>query len=185
MSKFLLAEASSSWMNNRVFELDLQLIVDTLIMAAAVLALYALLSYLLFNPARNMLKKRQDFIAQQLDSAAQDKKDAAAYKAEYDGKLKEVNKESEAILSASRKKALQRENEIVEEAKEEAVRIIERANKEVELEKAKVKDDVKKQMVSVASLMAGKIVGETINENKQAALIDDTLKEMGDSTWQN
>lgn len=184
MNKFLLA-AESGWMNNRVFELDMQLIVDTLIMAAAVLVLYALLSYLLFNPARDMLTKRQKFIADQLESAEKDKKQAEQFKTEYNTKLKEVNKEAEAILSASRKKALKRENDIVDEAKQEASRIIERANKEVELEKAKVKDEVKQQMVSVASLMAGKIVGENLNEAKQAALIEDTLKEMGDSTWQS
>ena len=114
MNGVLLA-TSSEWMNNRVFELDFQMIVDALIMAAAIFVLFLALSYLLFNPARNMLKKRRDFIKGQLDDAARDKREAADYKTQYDSKLKNVNKEAEGILSEARKKAIIRENEIVDD----------------------------------------------------------------------
>lgn len=50
-------------------------------------------------------------------------------------KLKEIDKEAQAILSEARKKAMKTENEIVAEAKEEAARIITRANNEIELER--------------------------------------------------
>lgn len=80
---------------------------------------------------------------------------------------------------------MKKESDIVNEAKEEAARILDRANHEVELEKSKVKDDVKKEIISVASVMAGKIVESSLDENKQSQLIADTLKEMGDETWLN
>jgi F-type H+-transporting ATPase subunit b len=38
-------------------------------------------------------------------------------------------------------------------------------------------------MVSIASLMAGKIVSVSIDAASQNHLIDETLKEMGESTW--
>ena len=53
------------------------------------------------------------------------------------------------------------------------------------LEKDKVRDEMKQEMVQVASLMAGRFVSESISEETQAKLIDDTLKEMGDETWQS
>ena len=37
----------------------------------------------------------------------------------------------------------------------------------------------------MASVMAGKIVASSLDENKQSQLIADTLKEMGDETWLN
>lgn len=181
----VLLTADSSWMNNRVFNLDAQTLVDVVILACAIFVLFLALSYLLFNPAREMLRKRQEHIREQLETAASDKEEAGKYKMEYDSKLKEVNKEAEAILSEARKKGLKRENEIVEDAKEEAARILVRANKEVELEKVKVKDEVKKEMIAVASLMAGKIVSASVDDKKQAELIEDALKEMGDKTWQS
>ena len=44
-------------------------------------------------------------------------------------------------------------------------------------------DDVKKEMISVASVMAGKVVSASIDTNIQNSLIEETLKEIGDSTW--
>ena len=40
-------------------------------------------------------------------------------------------------------------------------------------------------MISVAAAMAGKIVASSLDEDKQAQLIADTLEEMGDETWLN
>ena len=170
-------------MDNRIFGLDPQLLFDTAIGLLAMLVLFILLSYLLFNPARKLIQKRKEFIASQLEEAAKEKKDAIEFKAEYDEKLKAVDKEAEQILSQTRKNAVKRENEIVDEAKAEAARIVDRANHDIELEKSKVKDDVKKEMVSVATVMAEKIVASSLDEEKQSQLIADTLEEMGEETW--
>ena len=71
------------------------------------------------------------------------------------------------------------------EAGDEAHRIVARAEREVVLEKDKVRDEMKQEMVQVASLMAGKFVSNSMDEATQAGLIDETLKEMGEETWQN
>ena len=69
------------------------------------------------------------------------------------------------------------------EAKEEALRIRERAEKEAELEKKKAADEVKREMVVLASLMAGKVVKESIDTTVQEQMVEDTLKEINHSTW--
>lgn len=132
---------------------------------------------------RAFLKKRQDKIQEEIDTAKQDKEDAAALKADYDGKLKGIEKEAEAILSEARKKALQNEAKIIEEAKAEASRIIDRANRQAELEKKAAADDMKKEMIQIAALMAQKIVAQTVDAQIQDSLVEETLKEIGDKTW--
>ena len=62
----------------RLFNLDFQLLHDTVLLAIAVFFLFLALSYLLFNPVRKMLKDRQEKIATDIDTAIADKKDAAA-----------------------------------------------------------------------------------------------------------
>lgn len=170
---------------DRLFGLDLQLLVDAGIQLLAILVLFIGLSYLLFNPVRELLRKRQETIKKEMEDAKKDKEDAAKLKEDYAAKMRDVSKESEAILSETRKKALKKETEIVNEAREEAGRIMDRANREIELEKSKVRDEVKKEMIAVASAMAGRIVTASMDEAKQNELIEDTLKEMGDETWQN
>ena len=132
-----------------------------------------------------MLEKRKQKIAGELADAANDKKSAAEMKAEYEQKLKEVSKEADAILEEARRKGKAKEAEIIQEAKAEAARIVERGNREVELERKKALDDMKQEIVSIASLMAEKVVASSIDMKVQDELIEETLKEMGESTWQS
>ena len=175
--------ALSSGLGDYIFGLDPQLLVDSAITILAMFFVFLLLSYLLFNPARNLMEKRQEGIREQMESAAREKQDAIQFKAEYDEKIKNVQKETDEILSEARKKALKKESVMLEEAREEAAQIVARANREVELEKSKVKDEMKQEIINVATAMAGKIVASSLDESKQSQLLADTLEEMGDETW--
>ena len=170
-------------MEPRLFDLDFQLFHDAALMIIAVVALFLIMSYFLFNPAREFLKKRQEKIRTELEDAKCNQEEARALKAEYESKLKSVDKEAENILADARKRALANENRIIAAAKEEAAAMIERAREEARLEKQKMADDVKKEIIAVAALMAGKVVGSNMDATIQESLIDETLKEIGDNTW--
>ncbi len=170
---------------SRLFDLDWQLIADASLMLIAIFVLFLLLSYLLFNPARKMLNGRTEKIRGELETAKRDMDEAGRLKEEYESKLKNIDREAEAILSEARKKALNNENQIIAQAKEEAARILDRARVEAQLEKQKIADEVKQEIITVASVMAGKVVAASIDTSVQNQLIDETLKEMGDKTWLN
>ena len=167
----------------RIFDLDPQLLFDAAVLAINIFLMFILLSYLLFNPVRTVLKKRQEKITREREDAKKDKDDAAALKAEYDEKLKNIEKEDESILGEARKKGLSNQERIINEAKEEAAKIIEFAKQEAELEKKKAADEVKKEIIMVSTLMANKVIAASIDANAQEELINDTLREIGDSTW--
>ncbi len=174
-----------STVDNRIFGLDFQLGFDAFVQMLAVGFLFFFLSYILWNPARELLNKRKEKIRNEMETAKADMATAESLKSEYEKKLQNADKDVDEILSEGRKKALARENQIVEEANEEAKQIRERAEREIELEKSKVKDEVKHEMVNVASAIAGKFVAKELKESEQAKLIDDTLKEMGEDTWRS
>lgn len=169
----------------RLIGFDLQFLVDAALAGINIFILFFGLSYLLFNPVRDFLNKRKEKIATELKEAADKEANAKLLKSEYEAKLKGVDKEAEQLLEAARKKAKIRENEIIEEAKKEAARIIERANKEIDLEKKKVVDDMKNEMVNIASLMASKAIANAMDIQIQSDLVEETLKEMGENTWQS
>ena len=89
---------------DRLIGFDPQLLYEMFWTAINIFILFFGLSYLLFNPVRDMLEKRKQKIAGELADAANDKKSAAEMKAEYEQKLKEVSKEADAILEEARKK---------------------------------------------------------------------------------
>ena len=167
----------------RLFGLDVQTLFDAAVTAVNVFLLFIFLSYILFNPVRDMLKKRQDKITSDRETAKADVESATALKEEYEEKLKKVDKEAEAILSEARKKATQREQRMIDDAKLEATRIIEHANAEANLEKKRVIDEVKQEIIAVAAIMAGKVVSQSMDTKVSDALLEETLNEMGDSTW--
>ena len=183
MNTLLSATGVLATMEPRLFDLDFQLFHDAALIIIAVVALFLIMSYFLFNPAREFLQKRQEKIRAELEDAKNNQEESRALKAEYDEKLKNIDKEAESILADARKRALANENRIIAAAKEEAAAIIERAREEAKLEKQKMADEVKKEIVAVAVLMAGKVVASTVDVAIQDSLIDETLKEIGDSTW--
>ncbi len=176
----LLTEGQSM---ERLFDLDFQLIADSVLTIIAVAVLFFFLSYFLFNPVRKLLEDRQNKIRTQLEDARTNMDQAQRLREEYEAKLKDIDKEAERILSEARRHAIANEGQMIAKAKEEAVRIVERAHMEVELEKRKAADDIKKEIVTVAAALAGKVVTVSMNSQIQAQLIDETLKEIGDGTW--
>lgn len=60
--------------------------------------------------------------------------------------MKDIDKEAEDILSDARRRALQNEERIVTQAKEEAARILARAQEEARLEKQKMSDEIKQEI---------------------------------------
>ena len=66
---------------------------------------------------------------------------------------------------------------------EEHKQRIDRVNEEALLEKKRVVDEMKQEMISVAAAMAAKVINANIDINIQNQLVDETIKEMGDSTW--
>ncbi len=174
---------ASAEMTPRLFDLDLQLIADSVLMIIAVFSLFLIASHFLFNPVRDMMEKRQERIKNELDTAASDMENARALKEEYEKKLRDVDKEAETILAEARRKALANESKIIADAKDEAAGILERARVEAELEKKKAADEVKREMVVLASMIAAKVVNTAIDTTVQDSLVEETLKEIGESTW--
>ena len=162
---------------SRLFGLDLQLGADFFLSVIAIFVLFFAFSLLLFNPARKMLNNRKQRIKDEIKEAHEIKETADKLKSQYEEKL--------ANIDSARKRALEGESRVVAEAREEAGRIIAHARTEAELEKQKAMDEVKREMIVIASMIAEKVVSEQIDTTVQDKLVEDTLKEIGKSTWQS
>lgn len=159
--------------------------VELIIQLVNIFLLSLFLGYILSPMISKMLSKRKNQISENLHEAKSGRQEALDNAVMYEEKLADFDKERGAILARAREKAKARENDIIGEANAEAGRIIDRAQREATLMRAKIKDDIKKDMVTYASAAAAKLIAENMDVNKQDALIEQTLNEMGDKTWQN
>ena len=169
----------------RLIGFDVQLLHDAAIMGISIFILFFGLSYLLFNPVKDVLKKRRERVLSELEDASTKSKDANELKALYESKLKDINLERDRILEDARKKAKLKEADIIAKAEQEAKIITQRADKEIELEKRKALDELKREIVDIASVMASKALSSSMDMDMQKSIIDEALKGIGESTWQN
>lgn len=148
-----------------------------------VLVLFFILGKLLFKPVQKILEKRHETIAGQISQAQQDQDAAKNLREEYEAKLATIAEERDQILADAYKAAKKRESVIIEEAREEAQLMKERAEKDIELERAQAKDELRKEAVQMAVLMAQKFVTASIQEQDHSALIDEALAGMEGADW--
>lgn len=182
---FFLESTSDTAELTRILGFDQQFLIQFTFQAIAVLILFYFLGRLLFNPVREILEKRKNEIETTLDKIEADEKSAEELKKEYEDKLKNIKAEADKILSHAHTKAVAREDEIVKEAHNEATKIMDRAHLEIEREREQLKDDVRKEIIEVATLMASKFVQVSLSDDEQRVLINETISEMGDDTWLN
>lgn len=172
--------AQSAEETERLFGLDYQTIFDAAFTLICVFVLFLFLSNVLLKPMRKFLAKRKEKLDEQRAQAQNDLEAVEKLREEYDKKLEAANKEADAILSESRKNSLRQEQAVLDEAKEEAAKIIANAKREAKADKqasyAAVKDEVK----VVASLMASQLVAKEIDTTVDDALLNEALKEVGD-----
>jgi F-type H+-transporting ATPase subunit b len=141
------------------------------IVVFAVLAF--LLSKLLYNPVLNMLEKRKDRIAKGLEDAraaeeARAKADEAA--AEI---MEEARKKAQQVVAEASNSAEQVRANIRVQAEEEARGIMAQAREDAQLERNKILAEMRGQIGLLAMAAAQKIVGETLDQKRQLALVQE------------
>jgi len=169
----------------RLFGLDPQLLFDAAVLAVNIFILFLVASYNLFEPARNLLKKREERIAKEIADAKENRETAEKLKEEYEGLIANIETEADEILTKARKVALDNQEDIITQAKKDADLILARADNQIELERKKAADDIKQEIIEVATALAGKVIEEELDKKKSELLIDETLREIGKETWQN
>ena len=82
-----------------------------------------------------------------------------------------------AVQNAERKG-----DEIVSQAKDEAVYMKQKAEQEIEQEKRKAFQDVKNELSGIAVDIASKVVSREIDEKDHVQLVEDFIKNVGENS---
>ena len=137
--------------------------------------LFILLKIFLFKPVTNMMKKRADIINNDLDSAAESKKEAERLKIEYTDKLKAAEDKANEIVNEATVSAGAERERIISEAEADASGIIERANKQIELDKENSMRGIKVEIAEIALAAAQRV---TAKGGSDLNSVDDFISEI-------
>lgn len=124
------------------------------------------------------MKKREDYMAEQVEQAAQSNKNAIAYETQANEAMKQARVDSKNILDRSKNEAIRVREEIIANAKSEASDKLESARIEIEREKELARKEIEGEIVDIALTAAREIVKDSINEKKSEEIVDDFIKEL-------
>lgn len=143
------------------------------------LVLLLLLKKFAFGPIMDMMEKREQHVAEQIQSAEKNRDEAEKYLKEQREAIQEARQEAREIVENSRQQSEQQANEIIEEARKKAEREQRERMAEIEREKEEAINAVREQVSSLSVLVASKVIEKELDEKEQEKLIEDTLKEVG------
>ena len=152
-------------------------------------ALFVLLNFLLlffvakkflFIPVKNMIDARQKEIDDMYTQADAAKDSALALEQEYRDRLAVAQETGDTLVKEAMTRGKNREEEIIRQANLEADAIRQKAESDIAREKKKALNDAKDEISSLAMEIAGKVVGETLDHDRQQKLVDSFLEELGE-----
>lgn len=139
----------------------------------AFIILFLTLNAWVYKPMLNMMESRKQKIAQGLEDArvaAQAREDAEKQASKIIG---DAQAEASKIVAEATERAALAGRDVKAAAEAEAAQAREAAIAEAEVERNRVLGDLRGQVVALAMAAANKLVGETLDEKKQHALLDE------------
>jgi len=155
-----------------MLEINPGLILWTLIIFVA---LVLILKKVAWKPILDALHKREHDIHDAITNAEKAHKEAEKLLAEHRAQLARINEESSKLLKEARDTAEQSKNMILQQANVSARQMIEQAKNEIERDKEAALLSLRKEVASLAIQAAGKILDESLDEEKHRKLVDNFI----------
>src|SRR5699024_11234865 len=99
---------------------------------------------------------------------------------EGQARLKQTKEEAQKIINDAKDDGAQQEKNIIESDREEALRLKEAAEADIQREKEKATQALQDQVASLSVLIASKVIEKEISAQDQEKLINDYIKEVGE-----
>lgn len=155
-------------------------VIDMLVMLFFFILLVYLVGKFAWGPVMDMMKKREDYIANEIEQAEQNRAEAEKASKEALERLTQTKQEAQKIIEDARQAGLKQEQDIIASAKKEAERIKQAAQEEIQNEKEKAIKALQDQVASLSVLIASKVIEKEISAQDQEKLIEEYIKEVGE-----
>ena len=139
--------------------------------------LLLLLYFVLYKPVLRMFNERSNRIKESMDQAEEIKQKMTETEEQVREKLEADRKEGQNMLDQAGQMGEQVKEVARQEARQEAEATIARARLEIDRERDKAIEELRRQFVDLAIVAAEKVIVETLDKEKHRRLIDEVLEE--------
>ncbi len=145
--------------------------------ALSFLIFLAILYVVAFRRIGGVLEDRRQRIEQGLADAEQARRDREQAEQERAATIAEARREANEILARSQKVADESRARDISATREELERMRVRATEDIESEKQRAIADLRAEVADLALAAAGKVVGESMTDDRQRRLVQEFLAE--------
>ena len=148
-----------------------------------VIVLFLVLKKFFFEKVKNFMETRSNSIQDAFDSAEAVNRRADEKMQKYTKRI--ANVEGREIIRDAKIKADAQAREIIEDANKQATEIMNKAEKNIEREKQKAMEEMRKEVAALAMLAAERIVEREIQNIGQDEIVDEVINKARSTGWQN
>ena len=130
-------------------------------------------------PVRNMMKRREERIRDDLERAERARLEAEEELAQYRRQMADARNEAARILEEARQSADEVKRQIRAQAESEAVEIRARAQEDARLAAERASADLRRQMAELSIELAERIVERNLDRDTQLALVESYIDQVG------
>lgn len=146
------------------------------------LILLAILNKFLYKPLLKMMDDRKSEIKRDLDSAAQANAEALKAKEEYLKQIEQAKEEAQRIMEKATKMGEETSEALISQAREETSKMTEKAREMIRLEKEEALNQLRDEVSTLVVTAAGKVIDKTIDQEAHEKLIREFIAEVGDAS---
>lgn len=147
----------------------------------AFLIIFIIMAKLVWPPVLKMMEERENKIQGDLDAAEEAKAQAQVDAKAYSDRLAAAEREAADIIAAAKRDAEAERSRILAKAQQDAVATIAKARDAVESERKKAMVQLSSSVVDLSVEIAGKIIGNDLDDAAHRALAEKYLAEVGSS----
>jgi F-type H+-transporting ATPase subunit b len=142
------------------------------------LILAFLLRKYLFTPIMDFMDKRKELIETEINEAKELKKESIEIVNQTKDELANTQKKSSEIISSAINEAEKTKNDIINDAKEKAVKIIDETEVKINQQKNIALKELKEEIGEIACSISEKLIHKTINHQDQEEIIKKAINEL-------
>jgi F-type H+-transporting ATPase subunit b len=139
--------------------------------------LFVLLRLFLYKPVLKMLDERAKRTAEAMEQAEATKKEYEQARVEVQKQIEKGRQEGQAIIAQAMQVGERLKEESRQEATKQAQVIVDRTRSELEAERGKIVEVLRREFADIAISAAEKVIKETLDKEKHRKLIEETLQE--------
>jgi F-type H+-transporting ATPase subunit b len=155
-------------------------ILDTVVVLVSFAILMVLLKKFAWGPLIKVMEERENFVATEIETAHEKKRQAQMAVKEADEKLTEARQEAKHIIVNAKQRATKLEESIIQEAKDRAKQLRIDAEEEIEQEKRESFQEMQETVAEIAFQIAMDIIQKEMSQEDQKRLIKERLNTLGD-----